>query len=52
LRPVAVPSVELKSLRDLVRAREDLRRDLMTTRHRIGKLLVRRGLVYEGPEAA
>jgi transposase len=51
LRPVSVPSVELESLRDLVRAREDLRGDLMAARHRISKLLVRRGLIYEGPGA-
>lgn len=49
LRPVTVPSVELEALRDLVRAREDLRGDLMGARHRISKLLLRRGLVYEGP---
>src|SRR3954453_21710203 len=40
LRAVAVPTLELEALRDLVRAREDLRGDLMSARHRIGKLLV------------
>jgi len=49
LRAVTVPSVELEALRDLVRAREDLRGDLMAARHRISKLLLRRGLVYDGP---
>ena len=49
LRPVAVPSPELEALRDLVRCREDLRSDLMACRHRIGKLLLRQGLVYPGP---
>jgi transposase len=49
LRAVTVPSVELESLRDLVRAREDLRGDLMAARHRISKLLLRRGLIYGGP---
>ncbi|MGZ6576434.1 MAG: IS110 family RNA-guided transposase [Solirubrobacteraceae bacterium] len=48
LRPVTVPGVELASLRDLVRAREDLRGDLMATRHRISKLLLRRGLIWAG----
>lgn len=48
LRPVAVPTNELEALRDLVRAREDLRRDLMAARHRISKLLLRRGLIYAG----
>ena len=49
LRAVSVPSVELEALRDLVRAREDLRGDLMAVRHRISKLLLRRGRVYDGP---
>jgi len=49
LRPVAVPTLELEALRDLVRCREDLRSDLMACRHRIGKLLLRQGLVYPGP---
>lgn len=51
LRPVVVPAPELEALRDLVRAREDLRGDLMGARHRISKLLLRRGLVFEGPGA-
>jgi len=49
LRPVVVPAPELEALRDLVRAREDLRGDLMAARHRISKLLLRRGLVWAGP---
>lgn len=49
MRPVVVPAPELEGLRDLVRAREDLRGDLMSARHRVGKLLLRRGLVWEGP---
>jgi transposase len=49
LRPVVVPAPELEALRDLVRAREDLRGDLMGARHRISKLLLRRGLVFDGP---
>ncbi len=49
LRPVLVPTLELEALRDLVRAREDLRGDLMGARHRIGKLLLRRGLIFPGP---
>jgi transposase len=52
LRPVVVPSCELEALRDLVRAREDLRGDLMGARHRISKLLLRRGLVWAGPGEA
>jgi transposase len=45
LRAVVVPAPELEGLRDLVRARGDL----MSARHRVGKLLLRRGLVWEGP---
>ena len=52
LRPVVVPEPELEALRDLVRCREDLRGDLMACRHRITKLLLRRGLIYPGPGAA
>jgi transposase len=51
LREVRVPEPELEALRDLVRAREDLRGDLMGARHRISKLLLRRGLAYPGLES-
>jgi len=43
---VAVPSVEQEAARDLVRAREDCRGDLMRARHRLSKLLLRQGIVY------
>jgi transposase len=43
---VAVPSAEREAARDLVRAREDARRDLMSARHRVSKLLLRHGIVY------
>jgi transposase len=49
LRPVVVPAVELEALRDLVRAREDLRGDLMSARHRVSKLGLRYGHVFDGP---
>jgi len=52
LRPVTVPSVELEALRDLVRAREDLRGDLMAARHRVSKQLLRHGRLYPGPGQA
>lgn len=35
-------------MRDLVRAREDVRGDLMRARHRVGKLLLRHDLRFEG----
>jgi transposase len=43
---VTVPGVEQEAARDLVRAREDLRGDLMSARHRLSKLLLRQGIVY------
>jgi transposase len=48
---VTVPSVEQEAARDLVRAREDVRKDLMSARHRISKLLLRQGIVYYGGAA-
>jgi transposase len=45
---VRVPSVEQEAARDLVRAREDTRADLMRCRHRVSKLLLRHGIVYCG----
>ena len=48
---VTVPSVEQEAARDLVRAREDCRGDLMAVRHRLSKLLLRHGIVYCGGEA-
>lgn len=44
--PVTVPTLEQEAARDLVRAREDARRDLMSARHRLSKLLLRRGIRY------
>src|ERR1043165_10026531 len=48
ITPVAVPAVEQEAARDLVRAREDCRGDLMRARHRLTKLLLRHGIVYYG----
>jgi transposase len=48
---VMVPSVEQEAARDLVRAREDCRGDLMRARHRLSKLLLRQGIVYGGGTA-
>lgn len=47
-----VPSVEDERFRDLVRAIEDIRGDLMRARHRLGKFLLRRGERYPGPGAS
>ena len=46
LRAIHVPSVTQEAARDLVRAREALRQDLMRARHRVSKLLLRYGRVY------
>jgi transposase len=43
---VRVPSELEEATRDLVRAREDARADLMRARHRLSKLLLRHGLVF------
>ena len=51
ITPVAVPTVEQEAARDLVRAREDCRADLMRARHRLSKLLLRQGIVYSGGQA-
>ena len=45
---VRVPSEAEEHARDLVRAREDVRADLMRARHRVSKLLLRQGIVYSG----
>jgi len=49
--PVAIPTVDQEAARDLVRAREDARGDLMRARHRLSKLLLRHGIVYSGGRA-
>jgi transposase len=48
---VAIPTIDQEAARDLVRAREDARGDLMRARHRLSKLLLRHGIVYYGGDA-
>jgi transposase len=48
---VNVPTVAQEAARDLVRAREDARGDLMAARHRVSKLLLRQGIVYSEGKA-
>jgi transposase len=48
---VSVPDEATEAARDLVRAREDARGDLMSARHRVSKLLLRQGIVYSGGKA-
>ena len=48
LTEVRPPTPEEEAVRDLCRARDDAREDLQRSRHRLGKLLLRRGLHYPG----
>jgi transposase len=48
---VVVPSPTQEAARDLVRAREDVRGDLMRARHRLSKLLLRQGIGWTGGQA-
>jgi transposase len=52
LHPVRVPTGSEEAIRDLVRAREDLRGDLMRARHRLSKLLLRHDVRYEDTTSA
>ena len=49
LHPVVVPSVEVEAARELTRAHDACRRDLMNARHRVSKMLLRHGRVYPEP---
>jgi transposase len=48
LTEVRPPTPEEEAVRDLCRARDDARADRQRCRHRLGKLLLRRGLHYAG----
>jgi transposase len=48
LKPVAVPPPQFEAARHLARAREQVRGDLMRARHRVSKLLLLHGRVYDG----
>ena len=48
---VTVPEADVEAVRDLVRAREDVRADLMRVRHRLSKLLLRHGRIYSQGQA-
>lgn len=49
LRSVVVPPVEVEAARELMRSHDACRRDLMTARHRVSKMLLRHGRVYPRP---
>jgi transposase len=48
LTAVQPPTPEDEAVRDLARARDDAREDLQRCRHRLGKMLLRRGLHFSG----
>jgi transposase len=48
LTAVVVPPPQVEAARDLMRSHDACRRDLMTARHRVSKLLLRYGRVYDG----
>jgi transposase len=48
---VRIPTPAEEAARDLDRAREAARQDLMRARHRLSKLLLRHGIVYSGGKA-
>jgi transposase len=48
LTAVRPPTPDEEAVRDLARARDDVREDVQRCRHRLGKLLLRRGLHYSG----
>jgi transposase len=47
LTSIAVPAASFEAARDLARAREQVRGDLMRCRHRLSKLLLRHGRVWD-----
>jgi transposase len=51
LHAVRVPGAEEEALRDLVRARDAVRMDLMRCRHRLSKLLLRHGIRFDDGHA-
>jgi transposase len=49
---VFIPSLALEAARDLSRAREDTRKDLMRARHLLSKFLLRKGIAYDKGKTA
>lgn len=46
LTAIRVPDEEQEGVRDLVRAREDVRKDLIAAKHRLAKFLLRHGRIF------
>jgi transposase len=51
LKTVTVPSVRVEAARELTRAHDACRQDLMNARHRVSKMLLRHGIIYPNPTA-
>jgi transposase len=51
LSEVAEPTPAEEAVRDLCRSREDAKQDLTRARHRLGKMLLRRGRIYRAGTA-
>jgi transposase len=51
LTTITIPGKEQESLRDLLRAREDAMEDQQRARHRLSRMLLRRGLKYRTGKA-
>jgi transposase len=49
LKRVVVPAPEVEAAREMTRAHDACRRDLMNARHRVSKMLLRHGRVYPKP---
>jgi transposase len=49
LTRVVVPPPEVEAAREMTRAHDACRRDLMNARHRVSKMLLRHGVVYLSP---
>jgi transposase len=49
LTAIVIPSPEVEAARELIRAHDACRRDLMNARHRVSKMLLRHGRVYAKP---
>ncbi len=50
LTEVVVPPAEVEAAREVTRAHDACRRDLMNARHRVSKMLLRHGRVYPKPK--
>lgn len=49
LTRIVVPAAEVEAAREMTRAHDACRRDLMNARHRVSKMLLRHGRVYPKP---